>query len=205
MSDPAILGAIGTILTALSGAVAHLWRQNRAIMKGQIEWRDKRIEQLEKEADKDEAKILDLERRIGNLEKDKAVMEARFLAFRSSHDSSPLPMWIKDAEGKVLACNRAYEVLFLRPRGYTLNDYLGRTDADVWPSHVAEQFRENDLSVLRDREILDTRENCTNAQGREIPVRVIKYPRTIDGIEEPIGVAGIAILDDIRGAAFHGA
>lgn len=198
-----IFAGIGTILSALAAAVAFLFKQNAKIQREQIAWKTERIEALEADARLDEEKISSLERRIYQLETEAAVMEARFMAFRSSHDSSPLPMWIKDAEGKVLACNKAYETIFLKPRGYALADYLGHYDRDVWPDHVADEFARNDREVLAKCVTLDTTENVTNAEGKDLPVRIIKYPRNITGIETPIGAAGIAVIDDLSGIAFN--
>lgn len=198
-----IFAGIGTILSALAAAVAFLFKQNAKIQREQIAWKSERIAKLENDAQRDEEKIASLERRIAQLEKEGAVMEARFMAFRSSHDSSPLPMWIKDAEGKVLACNKAYETVFLKPRGYTLADYLGHYDRDVWPDHIADQFARNDHDVLANGVTIDTTENVTNAEGKDLPVRIIKYPRCITGIEAPIGAAGIAVIDDLSGIRFN--
>lgn len=200
MQDPTI-AVISTILTALCAAVGKLWMQNKKIVATQMEWKEKRIQTLEEEAKKDEEKIAELEQRISELEKDRAMMEARFIAFRSSHDSSPLPMWIKDSEGRVLACNKAYERAFLLPRGRTLMEYIGKKDVDVWPEHVAKQFVQNDQTVFRTRKIHDFIEHVTNDKGEDEPIRVIKYPRLISGIEDPIGVAGIAILQDLSKTA----
>lgn len=200
---PWALGAIGAVVTCLAGVVAHLWRQNASFMQSQIEARDKRIEALEKKSKADEEKIDDLEKRIVQLELERARMEARFLAFQSSHDSLPLPAWFKDLSGTMLACNKAYEQVFLRARGYSLENYLGQTDFEVWPEHVAKEFERNDKEVIETGRVLDLQETVVNKAGNNVPVRIIKYPRRLIGVDEPIGVGGIAVIEDLAGIETH--
>lgn len=200
---PWVLSAIAAVVTALTGAVVTLWKMTAKNAHEQIEWRDTKIRNLEKKELESELKIEDLEKRVAELELERTQLEARFLVFQSTHDSSPLPCWMKDREGRVLACNKAYETVFLRPRGYHLEDYLSHTDIDVWPEHIADAFRANDLHVMETGKVFDTTENLVNKQGRDVPVRIIKYPRLIHGVADPIGVAGIAILEDLSGGRFN--
>ena len=182
---------------ALAGAVVYLWQEQRRVLFSQLKAREDRIATLEKREIILESRIADLEKLVSQLKQDNAGMQARFILFASSHDSSPLPTWIKDRDGKVLAANRAYERTFLRPRGHSLADYVGRCDADVWPEHVAAEYAANDNAVLRTGEIWDGEENVPDAAGKSRSIRIIKYPRRAKGIAEPFGVAGIAILDEL--------
>lgn len=186
----------GAVIT-LSSVVAYLWKQQRAIHVEQIRWRDQRIIDLEKDEEQLRLRVVELERKVGQLEVEKARLEGRFLVFQSTHESSPLPMWIKDPAGRVLACNRAYEARFLRPRGFALSDYIGRGDDAVWPAEIAAQFRENDQAVYRSGDIWDGEETILDAANRPVRIRVIKYPRYATGIETPFGIAGIAIPDEV--------
>ena len=200
---PWILTAIAAVVTSLTGAVVYLWKQNAAINRGQVQWRDEKIKTLEKKEEISEAKITALENRVSELEGERAKLEARFLVFQSSHDSSPLPCWMKDIDGRVLACNKAYEKVFLSPRGYSLQDYISNTDEAVWPDDQAKAFQSNDKLVIDTGETVDTIEICTNKSGVGVAVRVIKYPRWVHGVASPIGVAGIAIMDDLSGIKFN--
>lgn len=200
---PWVLTAIGAVVSVLAATVTALWKRNNKMIATQVSWREKRIQELEKKEAESEKKIKDLQERVSQLEKERTMLEARFLVFQSSHDSSPLPSWFKDLDGNVLACNKAYEKIFLRPRGYILEDYVGHSDIDVWPEHIAAAFRENDLRVIETGATLDTTETVQNKDKRDVPVRIIKYPRRLHGVSDPIGVAGIAIIEDLQGEKFH--
>ncbi|CAN3992491.1 PAS domain-containing hybrid sensor histidine kinase/response regulator [Methylocystis bryophila] len=59
-------------------------------------------------------------------------------------DNSPTVAWMKDADGRYVYRNRAIERRF----GGQVADFLGKTDAELWPPDVAAEFRKNDLAVL---------------------------------------------------------
>jgi PAS domain S-box-containing protein len=200
---PWLLAGISAIVVALAGAVAHLWRQNSQVFKSQIDQREVRIKALEASEKKDKAEIEDLKKRVQILELERERLDARFLHFKSSHDACPLPVWFKDRDGTMLSCNRAYETVFLKPRGYCLEDYLGKQDKDVWPPAIAQKFEENDRKVLDSGEVHDQTEMVENRHGVLVAVRIIKYPRRLLGVSEPVGVAGMAIVEDLKGLAFN--
>ena len=68
--------------------------------------------------------------------------EERFRAFM---DNSPAIAFIKDEDGRMLYFNRQ-----LRQRFEIADDadWLGKTDAELWPPEVARTLRANDLAVL---------------------------------------------------------
>lgn len=180
-------------IAGLAGAVTYLWKQQVKMHGDQIEWRDKRISELEDLEKEGREKIRQLEVKVHKLELEAESMKTRFLIFQSTHDSAPVPMWIKDLNGKVLAANQAYEDLFLKPRGYLLQDYVGHHDSAVWPEDVATEFTNNDERVRKDGLIWDGKETIINEAGARYQCRVIKYPRYAPGMNDPFGIAGIAI------------
>lgn len=174
--------AIGVMAAAI-GKLWHLQTQNALKLRDDLECRIKTLECAKEE----------LEKRCKSLECENQRLLTQFIILSSSHDSSPLPQWVKDDEGRVLAVNRAYERLFLIPRGYKISDYLHHTDAAVWPPEVAEEFTLNDHEVWRRREVMDLEERIEMPDKSLQKMRIIKYPRYAAGIEQPIGIAGIAI------------
>ena len=54
-------------------------------------------------------------------------------------DSSPAIAWIKDEQGRHLYSSKSYENRF----GVRFEDWLGKTDFDLWPREIANHFREN--------------------------------------------------------------
>jgi PAS domain S-box-containing protein len=70
--------------------------------------------------------------------------EERFRAFMSH---SPATAYIKDGEGRYVFVNRLVEETFQRP----LAEWVGKTDLDIFPREQAEQYRDNDRTVLASR------------------------------------------------------
>lgn len=189
-----ILVALVPAIGALTTAVVFLWRQIYVTLR-------KRIATLEYEVkDLSESKA-ELNKKVLDLQIENASLLARMIAFVSSHDSSPLPMWIKDRDGKMIACNKAYETIFLKPIGKKMSDYINKTDFDIWEEPVAEAFQKRDKEVFQTEKVVDCMELVPSEENPARLIRVIKYPRYSPGIEQPFGVAGIAIMDTLESYA----
>ena len=185
------------VVTALSSVVAHLHKQQQKLSREAIQWREQVITNLTAKVDKLEARESIMEQRIADLEQENARLKMQWQIYSSSHDSSPLPQWIKDRNGIVLAANKAYEQLFLAPLGFKLADYVGFYDTDIWPEHIAAQFMQNDNWVLNSEKTFDGMELIRMPDDTDRPVRVIKYARYVTGISQPFGVAGIAVPESL--------
>lgn len=130
-------------------------------------------------------------KRIRRLEKQVKSLQSKVTLLESAHQSAPIPMWLKDSFGIMLALNESYEQLFLKPRNYTRDDYLYKGDEAVWPEDLVTEFRRNDLMVARTGEVWKGFETIVDHQGKLTQWQIIKYPRKVDNIT--IGIAGIAI------------
>lgn len=180
---------------AVTGALVYLWKNQSALQKELLAEKTARIEALEADGKRTTEKMMGLQTEIHQAQIQLAKLETQLLLLKGSNDSSPLPTWMKDTRGVVLICNLAYERIFLQPRGHLLSDYVGHTDNDVWPDHISQQFRSNDDAVIRTGEILDTVEHITTPSGKDLPCRVIKWPRK-NG-DTVIGVDGLAVPADL--------
>jgi PAS domain S-box-containing protein len=76
-------------------------------------------------------------------------------------DNSATFAWMKDAEGRHVYLSPSFERRF----GVRFNDSMGKTDFELWPRKVAEQFRENDLAVLRQGSVIEVVEEANNSDG----------------------------------------
>jgi PAS domain S-box-containing protein len=95
--------------------------------------------------------------------------------------------WIKDLEGRYLFVNDAAERAFQRPRA----DLYGRTDAEIFPPDIAEQFARNDREALAAATGVETIERLEQADGVHHSL-VSKFPiPRADG--RPALIGGIAI------------
>jgi PAS domain S-box-containing protein len=107
--------------------------------------------------------------------------QERFQAFM---DHTPTRAWIKDGEGRYLYRNPASE----RAIGRTAEQYLGRTDYDLFPKDIAEQFVANDAAVLTSG--LSQRFVETNrVDDHERRILVVKFPIRLAGRRCAAGVA----------------
>jgi len=66
-------------------------------------------------------------------------------AYQSIVDSLPLNLLIKDSQGRRVFANKSY----LELRGSSLDEVLGKTDFDLFPQALAEQFSEDDAAIIK--------------------------------------------------------
>lgn len=104
------------------------------------------------------AAITDITERV-RAERALAEGEERFRLFM---DHSPTITWIKDEQGRHVYLSKTYEQRF----GVSFEDWKGRTDAELWPTVVAEEFRKNDLTVLHGDGPLEVIERTVDPDGR---------------------------------------
>ena len=101
-------------------------------------------------------------------------------------DHSTAVIYLKDRDGRYLRINRYYERLF----NLSNAEFVGRTDYDVFPSHVAEAVRANDLQVLTTGESLLI-EELVPTRGEDRTYLSVKFPLR-DGAGDIYGICGIS-------------
>lgn len=143
---------------------------------------DKKVDKLEKQRAEDIKRITELEREVGD-------MTNKLVLFESSHQHIPLPIWLKDTNGKMLAVNEEYETKILSIRGLKATDYVGKTDFEVWPKETAEEFIAHDRKVARLKRKIEFTENWKDDDGNLYEGEVIKYPRFVGNTV--IGIGGV--------------
>lgn len=131
-----------------------------------------------------------LQKKIIKMQGELMSLKYKITLLESAQNHSPLPMWLKDTDGTMLAVNDSYDAIFLKPNGIQKGDYVGHFDADVWPETLAQEYKENDEQVLNTRKVFRGYENVL-IDGKKHKWRIIKYPRYAGEII--VGIAGIAI------------
>ncbi|KUG19673.1 MAG: PAS domain S-box protein [Methanomicrobiaceae archaeon] len=112
--------------------------------------------------------------------------EERFTAFM---DNSPAMAWMKDEEGRYVYMNRSFgDRLNVR-----LADWQGKTDFELWPPHVAGQFRENDRAVLERDRAIEFVEETPNPEGGATYWLNCKFPFKDASGRKYVGGIGIDI------------
>lgn len=121
--------------------------------------------------DLDLARGQDQERIIQEIQ-EKLHSERRLL--RAIIDNLSTAIYAKDLEGRKILANRAD----MDNAGVkTEQELLGKTDFDMFPRHIAEQFWQDDLRVLKHGEsIIDREELLAESNGEERWLRTSKLP-----------------------------
>ncbi|NTW68093.1 MAG: PAS domain S-box protein, partial [Nitrospirae bacterium] len=95
--------------------------------------------------------------------------------------------WLKDSESRFIAVNEA----FAEAAGCASGDLAGKTDFDIWPHHLAENYPMDDGHVMRSREQKRVEERLEDSVGNQRWIDTIKTP-ILDEAGEVIGTTGIA-------------
>lgn len=111
-----------------------------------------------------------------------------FILVRASQDQIPMPRWIKNNDLKMIWVNKAYEEMYLIPKGITAAEYISNYDDYVFGHATGEQWRANDKYVLRTKRPITFTEEVNGMQ-----ITVVKYPFKVG--EVFLGVGGIEIID----------
>ena len=106
--------------------------------------------------------------------------------FQAILDNSPMPIYLKDVQGKYLLFNRQCEIL----NGLTTEQVKGKTDYELFPHEVADALWVNDQQVLAARIPLQFEEVAPFNQVIHTYVS-IKFP-VYDSAGVPYGVCGIS-------------
>lgn len=110
-------------------------------------------------------------------------------------DATPAVIYVKRLNGEYLFINRLYEQTFQLTR----DGMVGRTDFDIFPPHVAQQFRDNDQLVARSAAPLQTQEIVRHPDGSDHVYLSVKFP-LLNSQGEAYATAGIStdINDQIQ-------
>jgi len=103
--------------------------------------------------------------------------------------------WVKDRQGRYLWVNRAFVVQYSldHPGGtefVTIDSILGKTDYDLSPAFLADQFRLDDEQVLAGQRIVNRLERLEESHGTTTWNVTDKIP-IVDAKGAIIGTAGI--------------
>jgi PAS domain-containing protein len=126
-------------------------------------------------------KLLKLEKNISDLNS----VDGYFLK------SLPLPAWHKGIDGKMVWINEEYVNIF----DVKKEDYIGHSDYDIWPSVLADEFRDNDNDIIKEGKAFIFMEKSVDKEGKESSLIVWKFPiKNVLG--KIIGIGGICIMKD---------
>ena len=130
---------------------------------------------------------LRLRKQLRELGRVNDALAAERLRFRAFMDNNPAVAFVKDGEGRFVYVNAQMSRAFGRSEA----EWLGQSDADLWPAEAAAEFRRVDLEVIESGKTLVVVEKVPTPEGRTSYWQSYKFP-----IPAPGGgthLAGIAI------------
>jgi len=95
--------------------------------------------------------------------------QERFALFMQN---SPTVAWIKDTEGRLVFVNQVFTDTFK----ISAADAEGKTDYELWPRKIADQFRQSDRLALEGKKTFETYESAPTPDGKMRDWRVFKFP-----------------------------
>ncbi|MBF0381368.1 MAG: CHASE domain-containing protein [Magnetococcales bacterium] len=101
-------------------------------------------------------------------------------------DNSPTVIYLKDRDGKYLLINTKYEAIFQVDR----DDIIGKTDYDIFPKDIADQFTKNDQEVLLNMQYQQYEEIAPHKDCDHTYISV-KFP-IVDSNQKILGICGIS-------------
>jgi diguanylate cyclase (GGDEF)-like protein len=87
-------------------------------------------------------------------------------------NNGPFATYIKDEEGRIVFYNRYLATRF----HISEQEWIGRSDYDIWPPALAAQFRRNDLDAFAANAPIEFEETTEGHSLRRICWRVLKFP-----------------------------
>lgn len=102
-------------------------------------------------------------------------------------DNIPDMAWLKDREGRYIQVNKQFCIT----SGLDPEQITGRTDEQIWPSELAQKYREDDMEVITNRLRKTFEEYVVDRTGKAYYLETVKSPLVNDR-GEPIGTIGVA-------------
>ena len=114
-----------------------------------------------------------------------AILESE-KQLQSILDHTPAVVYIKAIDGKYIFVNKRYEALFHNTR----TEVVGKTDYEIFPKDVADEFRRNDKRVTRNRSAELIEEQAPHDDGLHTYISA-KFP-LLDARGEAVALCGIS-------------
>lgn len=95
------------------------------------------------------------------MKNDKCKIPPFDMLLESFLENSSVIAWMKDADGRHVFLSENYKKRF----GATDEEWIGKTDFEIWPREIAEYFMCNDLAVLENGQTIEVEEKAVNPDG----------------------------------------
>lgn len=140
-------------------------------------------ERLRHEAEECKTNISKINQELDNL-------RSKLIILENSNFEIPLPMWLQDGNTTILACNKAFEDIFLIPNNKSIHDAVGHMEKEIFPN-MPEANILNNLKVIRESVVSYFVEEYPFLNDQLVSFHVIKYPQYVGNVR--IGISCIVI------------
>ena len=127
-------------------------------------------------------------REIADLKQKLKEVEIYNQILKSIPAAWPFPVWMVNMRHEYDYISPLYEEIFLKPRGKTAEECLGKNLYDVWEKELADDFISHNKKVMESGDIYNGIETVTDRSGSQKQWQVLKWKREI-----PFGLIGAAI------------
>ena len=127
-------------------------------------------------------------REIADLKQKLKEVEIYNQILKSIPAAWPFPVWMVNMRHEYDYISPLYEEIFLKPRGKTAEECLGKNLYDVWEKELADAFVSHNKKVMESGDIYNGIETVTDRSGSQKQWQVLKWKREI-----PFGLIGAAI------------
>ncbi len=90
-----------------------------------------------------------------------ATLRADERRLRAFLENSAVAGWLKDEDGRYVFMSENFQRFGMR-----IDQWLGKTDFDMWPREVAETFHRNDTAVMASGQSIEVMEEAVDPDGR---------------------------------------
>jgi diguanylate cyclase (GGDEF)-like protein/PAS domain S-box-containing protein len=138
---------------------------------------------------------------ITELKASRSVAKARF-SLQALIDAVPDKLWVKDADSRFIIANKATAAEYA---GSAAEDLLGKSDFDLYPKDVAQNFFDIERKVIESGHATENMDECVfDATGGQRWLSTTKVPLVYER-DQIVGLLGISrdITDRKRSAAWR--
>jgi len=171
-SLPGLLFAAGILGTLLAAALLRELLQRSDLIAAQVASRTASL--METQAR--------LEEELRQRTKTEDMLRASEQQLHGLMENSPGAIYVKDAEGRYLAVNRRFTELHGRAR----EEFIGKSDFDLFPPDLAARVRKSDAQAMADADPIETEESFQLLDGVHINLvhkfRLVSANGTVQGI-----------------------
>jgi hypothetical protein len=189
MTTLGIISIVVAVIVALGGVILNFYKINKISEENEY----KNVINSQKGDLSDFRKeVSDLHKKIENLNTIIRELDAALIRSNAISLSFPFPFWYKSSDGKMRMLNDEYCKTYLKRR----EDYIGKTDKEVWDNEKALQF------MLNDEKTLNSSKGYTINYDEEVDDTIVIKWRIPGLTKDESYIAGIAVpynfIEDVK-------